>query len=86
MEVSVHLPDELAEGFGSKENVERRILEAVAAEEYRAGRLTKPQLRRALGFETSYELDDFLKSHQVWIDLSEEELAHEQATLDRLGL
>jgi nucleoside-diphosphate-sugar epimerase len=31
-------------------------------EEYKSERMTKAQLRRLLGFETRYELDDFLKA------------------------
>jgi hypothetical protein len=40
-------------------------LETLALEEYKSGRLSKAELRHALGFETGYELDGFLKAHQV---------------------
>ncbi len=46
----------------------RRTLEALVAEEYRLGRLHKPDLRRLLGFETSHEIDGFLKAHEVYED------------------
>jgi hypothetical protein len=39
-----------------------------------------------VGFETRYELDGFLKQHQVWLDYGDEDLARERATLERLGL
>ena len=33
----------------------------IAAEAYREDRITKPELQRLLGIETSYQLDGFLK-------------------------
>jgi len=44
----------------------RTALEAVAIEGYRSGALSAYQTRRLLGFETRYELDGFLKAHNVW--------------------
>lgn len=38
-----------------------------------------------LGFETSFELDGFLKAHDVWIDYTAEDLKRERAGLQRLG-
>ena len=49
---------------------EWRSFEAFLAEEYRLGRLNKPDLRRLLSFETSYEIDGFLKAHNVYEDYS----------------
>jgi hypothetical protein len=47
------------------EEVPRAALEAIALETYRKGKLTTSQLRRLLGFKSSYELDGFLKEHEV---------------------
>jgi hypothetical protein len=63
----------------------RRALEALALEEYKASRLSGAQLRRLLGFETRYELDGFLKSHNVWTNYTVEHLRREVSTLARLG-
>ena len=62
MHVTVQLPDDLAQHA----NPVREALEAFAIEGYRSGALTAPQVRELLGFETRYELDGFLKAHQVW--------------------
>jgi Uncharacterised protein family (UPF0175) len=87
MVLTVQIPDELARSLNAGGgDLSRRLIEALAVEEYRSERLTKPQLRQLLGIETSYELDGFLKSHNVWIDYDEDELAREQAGLDRLSL
>jgi hypothetical protein len=86
MVVTVQIPDEIAEALKAEGDISRRIVEAFFAEEYRSGRLAKPLLRAALGLDTSYELDGFLKRHRIWIDLNEQELRDEQNGLERLGL
>ena len=45
MDVTVQIPDDLASRMGSGGDLSRRALEALAAEEYKRGRLTKPDLR-----------------------------------------
>ena len=87
MNLTVHLPDDLAARLAADgADLERRALEALAAEEYRAGRLTKPDLRRLLGFETGHEIDGFLKEHDIHDGITPEELSRQLETLDRLGL
>jgi hypothetical protein len=86
MEITLHIPDELADLLDSTGDIERRALEAFALAEYQAGRLTRPDLRRLLGFATRYELDGFLKAHGVNEGLTVEEFERDRETLDRLGL
>ncbi|HEY1933183.1 MAG TPA: UPF0175 family protein [Acetobacteraceae bacterium] len=87
MNVTVRIPDELAARLAADgADLERRALEAFALAEYRAGRLTRPELRRLLGFGTRYELDGFLKAHGVNEGMTPEEFERDTATLDRLGL
>ena len=87
MEVRVHIPDDIALrlGDGLNGDLSRRALEALLAEEYRLGRLNKPDLRRLLGFETSYEIDGFLKAHNVYGDYTMEDFESEQEALKSLG-
>lgn len=87
MQVTVEIPEALARSLQAEDaDMSRRVLEALAAEEYRSGRLTKPQLRESLGLETSYELDGFLKQHQIWIDSDGEELAEDLQDMEQQGL
>ena len=79
MELTVHIPDD-------SENLSRRALGALLAEEYRLGRLHKPDLRRMLGFETSYEIDGFLKAHNVYEEYTLQDLERELEGLKRLGI
>jgi len=58
--------------------------EALAAEEYKHGHLTKPDLRPLLGFETSDQIDGFLKAHEAFEDYTLEDLERERESLRRL--
>jgi chromosome segregation and condensation protein ScpB len=87
MNLTVEIPDDMAQRLSSEGgDLSRRALEALAAEEYRQGRLYKPDLRRLLGFTTSDQIDTLLKAHEVWIDYSLEDVERERAGLRRLGL
>jgi hypothetical protein len=85
MDVTVQIPDDLASRMGSGGDLSRRALEALAAEEYKRGRLTKPELRRLLEFETGDQVDGFLKEHEVFEDYTLEDLEREREGLQRLG-
>lgn len=85
MNVLVPIPDDLAARFGSEAELSRRVVEALALEEYRAGRLTRPELRQVLGFATRGELDGFLKEHGVVEGITVEEFDRQMQDLDRHG-
>ncbi len=87
MNLTVHIPDRLAQSLGaSSADLERRALEALVSEEYRAGRLTRPDLRQILGFETGHEIDGFLKAHDIYDGITPEELTRQLETLDPPGI
>lgn len=87
MNLNVEIPDDLARRLGAGGgDLSRRALEGFAVEEYRAGRVTKAELRCLLGFDTRYELDGFLKAHDVWMNYTIDDLRREVATLERLGI
>jgi hypothetical protein len=86
MNVTVPIPDDLAQRLSAAGvDLSRHALEGFALEEYKAGRITKPELRRWLGFETRYELDGFLKEHGVFMNVTIEDLRRDVETLERLG-
>ena len=86
MEITLRIPDELARLLGSTGEIERRALEALALEEYKLSHLTKPELRRLLGFGTRAKLDEFLKADDVFETYTLEDLERERRDLERLGL
>jgi len=85
MNLKVEIPDDLAERLGKTGDLARRALEGFALEEYKARRISKAELRRLMGFGTRYELDGFLKAHDVMMNYTIEDLHREVATLERLG-
>lgn len=86
MNVTVHIPDDLAARLtATGGDLSRRALEALAVEEYKRERITKPELQRLLGIETGFQLDEFLKAHDVWIEYTAEDAERERRGLQRLG-
>jgi hypothetical protein len=86
MELTVQIPDELASRMSaSGADLSRRALEALALEEFKSGRITKPELRRLLGFGTRYRLDGFLKAHGVYEDYTMEDFERDRDALKQLG-
>jgi hypothetical protein len=87
MNLTLEIPDDVAQRLSATGgDLSRRALEALLADEYRHGHLTKPDLRRLLGFETSDQIDGFLKAHDVAIEYTIDDLERERAGLRRLGL
>ena len=86
MQVTLDIPDDMAERLkAAGGDLSRRALESLALEEYKRGRLTKPELRRLLGFGTRDALDGFLKTHGVFEPYGLDDLARERRDLERLG-
>lgn len=77
MEVTLHIPDDIAKRLSAAGgDVSRRALEAVALEGYRDQTLTLYQVSEMLGF-SRVETEDFLGRHHVSLAVIDE------ATLDR---
>ena len=67
MQITLELPEDIAEGLESKWNdLARAALESLALEAYRSHALTAAQLRRLLAFETRMDVDAFLKEHEIF--------------------
>jgi hypothetical protein len=78
----LEIPDELARPMcAAGSDLSRRALEALALEEYKAARISRAQLRHLLGFGTRYELDGFLKAHDVWVDATVDDVRNDIADL-----
>jgi chromosome segregation and condensation protein ScpB len=86
MNVIVEIPDDIASRLtAGGRDLSRLALEMIAAEAYSQDRITKPELQRLLGLETSYQLDGFLKAHDL-LKYTLEDAVREQRSLDRLGV
>jgi Uncharacterised protein family (UPF0175) len=82
--LTLQLPDDLAAVLGAPDrDLSRTALEALAVEEYRAGRLSDLQFRRLLDI-SRFEADGILKAHGVWLDYTLADFEREGEALNRL--
>jgi len=81
MQITIELPEDIAEGLESRwKNLPRAALESLALEAYRSRALTASQLRRLFGFQTRMEVDAFLKKHEIF-DYSAADFEQDRETL-----
>ena len=83
MSLTVFLSDELLSGDSGE--VARKVLEQVALEGFKSGKLTTSQVRQLLGFESKLQVHGFLAAYGIpWVDYDIEELQREVDTLSEL--
>jgi hypothetical protein len=81
MQLTLDLPEALTAALTpNASDLPRAAFEAIALEAYRERKITTAQLRELLGFETRYELDGFLKRHEVWLEYGWQDLEHDRET------
>jgi hypothetical protein len=87
MQVTIELPDDIAGELAGKNgsDLPRAVLEAVALEGYRSGRLTHVQVRRLLGIDYRFNVDAFLKERGAYLHYTVEDLEGDCQTLRKLG-
>lgn len=85
MNINVQIPDDLAQRLGPIGQLERRALEALALEEFKQKRISKPELGQLLGIGR-IALDGFLKAHEIYEEYTIKDFEREIETAKRLGL
>jgi len=84
MQVTVELPDAVASRLGENPGqVARRVLEDVAMEGYRAGRLSHRQVAELLGLDY-WQAEDFLRRQGVALNYSLSDLEADRSALKRI--
>jgi hypothetical protein len=85
MNLMLEIPDDIANRMNEAGgDLSRRALESLALEEFKNGRISKPDLRRLLGFGTRWKLDGFLKEHGVFEHYTMEDFEQERQALEGL--
>ncbi len=80
MQVTLEVPEDLAPLLGeSPAGLSKAALEALALEGLRAGKISVTQARRLLGIGSRYEMDGFLKAHEVFLALTVEGVVRDAA-------
>jgi predicted HTH domain antitoxin len=85
MEISIHIPDDLARSLGQAGgDLSRRTLEALAIDGYRRGSLNQLQVGQLLGL-SRIETEDLLARHIALYDYDPAELDREARALEKLS-
>lgn len=85
MTIKLDIPEDVAEHLSAPgQDLGRAVLEAVALEGYRSGKLSEAEVRRLLSYETRMEVDGFLKAHGIYLEYTLEDLERESSEGDRL--
>jgi len=75
MQITIELPDDIANQLQLQPaNLSRRILELIAADNYRQGRIGAAQVRRMLNFSSRWETYEFLKGEKAYLPYTEYDL------------
>lgn len=83
--IAVDLPEDIAKRLEAAwRDLSRGALEAVAAEGYRDGTLSREQVGRLLGL-SFWDTEAFLKERQAYLAYDEQDLEQDRRDLDRLG-
>jgi len=75
MQITIELPDDIANQLQLQPaNISRRILELIAADNYRQGRIGAAQVRRMLNFSSRWETYEFLKREKAYLPYTEDDI------------
>ncbi len=75
MQISIELPDDISHQMQLQStNISRRILELIAADSYRQGRIGAAEVRRMLDFASRWETYEFLKREKAYLVHTEDDL------------
>lgn len=75
MQVTIELPDNIANQLQLQPtNISRRILELIAADYYRQGRIGASEVSRMLNFSSRWETYEFLKHEKAYLPYTEDDL------------
>ena len=81
MQIILEVPEDLAPLLSeSSEGLTKAALDALALEGLRSGKISVVQARRLLGIASRYEMDGFLKAHQIFLPLTVEEVERDVET------
>lgn len=84
MNLDIHIPESIARALQTHwGDVNRRALEAIVADAYRAGILTAAEVGRALGLKSRWDVDAFLLQWNAPLSYTEADLDQDLHTLRR---
>ena len=85
MDINVQVPEDIAHSLAADGSaMQKTVLESLAVEGVRSGRISRGQARRLLGLRTRYEVDGFLKDHGIPIEDSLEDVLNDSEKIQAL--
>jgi predicted HTH domain antitoxin len=73
MQITIELPDDIANQL-QPGNISRRVLELIAADHYRQGRIGAAEVRQMLSFASRWQTHEFLKREKAYLPYTEDDL------------
>jgi predicted HTH domain antitoxin len=85
MQITIELPDNIANQLQLQSaNFSRRVLELIAADSYRQGRIGAAEVRRMLNFSSRWETYEFLKREKAYLPYTEDDLEQDVQAIRKL--
>ncbi|XWK88994.1 MAG: UPF0175 family protein [Phormidium sp.] len=85
MQITLELPDDIVDNLQLQHtNISRRVLELIATDYYRQGRIGAGEVHRMLNFSSRWETYQFLKQEQAYLPYTEEDLEEDIQTINNL--
>ncbi len=85
MHIDIEVPETIAQRLTEQwGDLPHKLLEILAIEAYRNEILTSAEVGRLLGLPSRWEVDAFLKQAEAYLHYTEEDLAQDRQTLQRL--
>ncbi|MEQ8755165.1 MAG: UPF0175 family protein [Coleofasciculus sp. G1-WW12-02] len=82
MQITIELPDNIANQLQLKPaNISRRILELIAADNYRQGHIGAAQVRQMLNFSSRCDTYEFLKREKAYLPYTEDDLEQDSQAI-----
>jgi predicted HTH domain antitoxin len=73
MHITIELPDDIAIQLQSA-NISHRVLELIAADNYRQGRIGAAEVWQMLNLPSRWEIYEFLKREKAYLPYTEDDL------------
>ncbi|NJN22618.1 MAG: UPF0175 family protein [Leptolyngbya sp. RL_3_1] len=80
MQVTIELPNHIARQLQSA-NLSQRILELIAADQYRQGLMGAADVRQLLGLASRWETYEFLKHEKAYLPYTEDDLVQDSQAI-----
>jgi len=85
MHIDIKVPETIAQRLTEQwGDLPDKLLEILAVEAYRNEILTSAEVGRLLGLHSRWEVDAFLKQAKAYLHYTEDDLAQDRQTLQRL--